>query len=69
MIVLINEISSISNQVLSAMTDIEDSIEKNLDVSTQQNVATEELAKVAQSVAEIAQTTQLEFDKIKHDNM
>lgn len=69
MIHLISEISNISDKVLETMKDIENNIEKNLDVSTQQNVAMEELAEVAQNVAEIAQVTQLEFDKIKHDDM
>lgn len=69
MIGLINGISERSDQVVTTMTTIEDHIGENLIISGQQNIAMEELARVAQSVAEIAQSTQEEFGKIKHTNM
>ena len=51
------------------MTKIEDNIGENLEVSAQQNTAMEQLASVAQSVGEIAQVIQEEFDKISHSKM
>lgn len=69
MINLIDRISDISDEVLKSMTTIEDNIEKNLDISAKQNLATNDLAEVAQNVAEIAQITHEEFSKINHNTM
>lgn len=69
MLQLINEVSGLSDTMVSIMGRINQSTERNLEISSQQNLSMDELARVAQNVAEIAQVTQEEFNKIKHINM
>lgn len=69
MLQLIDDISGISDNMVLITERIDESSERNLEISSQQNLAMDDLAIVAQNVAEIAQLTQEEFDKIRHVNM
>lgn len=73
MIGLINKIGDFSDHMVETMERIEEYTEKTLEGSLQQNGSMEELSRVAQNIAEIAQNTQVEFkeefNKIRHTGM